>query len=352
MGVFDKKCLGESSSDQVHSTYVKEFCDDPDKIESNPWKLEPGFTQDTHQNEINSPLLSVLCIEDNRAASVTVSDEYASTTHQESDVETTLVSNSSPLTTIHKVILLSSADESRSQPHDGDSDDDRDGLLCDKTRQLLVTSPVNAKTIPCDGDRDRSLCEKTRQLTMTPPVNTETFHRAKMRGLLVTASVKLATTASAVPNVTVQTSSSYASRFVLPRETSTFSNKQLGFIEIASDISQPTGNVLQLTRNNGVTGRHPCHSLNCHQGRPMVKSTWNRPHLRARPLGRVLSAGKRLKCRDERTSAGVSRCFTYYTITYHNVDIKVHLGSGSFYHLMLIFKYTPIHMMQNYKIMF
>ena len=303
MAVLDEGCKCESSTDHVNSTHIKEFCDDPDKMESYPGKLEPRFTQETHQNGLNSSSVSVLCIEDNRVASATVSGEYSSTTHQESDAETSPVSNSSPLTKIQKVILLSSTDQSRTIPRDGnhDGDHDHDGILRDKTRQLMVTSPVNAETLPRDSDRDKSLCDKTRQLTVTTPVNTETLTRDKTRGLLVTAPVKLATTTSVIPNGTVQTSS-YASRFVLPIETSTFSTKQLGFVEITPDVSQPTRKILQL--NNGVIGRRA--SLNSYQGRPTVKFTWNRPHLRARPLGRVPSAGKRLKCQDERTLTRVS----------------------------------------------
>ena len=304
MAALDEGSNGQSSSDHVDSKYVEEFCDDCDKMESYPRKLEPGFTQETHQNGINSSSVSVLCIEDNHVASATVSGEYASTTDQESDSETTPVSNSSSLTKIQKVILLFSADQFTTIPRDGNHDGVRDGILCDKTRELIVTSPVNAETLPCNSGHDKSLCDKTRQLTVTTPVNTETLTRDKTRGLLVTAPVKLATTTSVIPNGTVQTSS-YASRFVLPIETSTFSTKQLGFVEITPDVSQPTRKILQL--NNGVIGRRA--SLNSYQGRPTVKFTWNRPHLRARPLGRVPSAGKRLKCQDERTLTRVSWWF-------------------------------------------
>ena len=306
MAVLDEGCKGESSRGHFDSTHIKTICDDPDKKESYPRKLEPDFTQETHENGLNSSSVSVLCIGDNHVASDTVSGEYSSTTHQESDAETTPVySNSSPLTKIQKVILLSSADQCRTIPRDGHCDGDRDGILRDKTRQSMVTSPVNAETLCCDSGRDKSLYDKAQQLLVTTPVKTESLPRDKTRGLFVTAPAKLATTASAVPNVTVQTSSSYASRFVLPRETSTFSTKQLGFVEIASDVSQPTRKILQL--NNGMIGRRA--SLNSYQGRPAVKFTWNRPHLRARPLGRVTSAGKRLKYKEEQTLTRVSCWF-------------------------------------------
>ena len=254
----------------------------------------------TLQNGLTSSSVSGLCIEDNR-----VSGEYASTTHQESDAETTRVSNSCSFTKIQKVILLSSVDQFRTIPRDGDNDGDRDRILRDKMRQLMVTTPVNAETLPPDSGQDKSMCDKTKQLMVTPPVSTETIPRDKTRGLFVTAPVKLATTAYAVPYVTVQTSSSYASRFVLPRETSTFSTKPLGFVDITSDIAQPTRKILQL--NNGVIGRRA--SFNSYQGRSAGKFTWNRPHLRARPPGRVASAGKRLKYQDEQTLTRVSYWF-------------------------------------------
>ena len=302
VALLDEGCQGESSREHFDSTYIKEFCDDSDKMESYPRKLEPGFTQETPKNGLNSSSVSVLCIEDNRVASDTVSGEYALTTDQASDAEMTRVSNSSSLTKIQKVILLSPADQFRTIPRDGNHDGNRDGILRDKTRQLMVTTPVNAKTLPHDSGHDKSLCDKTRRLMVTPPVITETLPRDKTRGLLVTAPIKLPTTAPAIPNATVQTSSSYASRFVLPRETSTFSSKQLGFVEITSDISQSTSKVL--TRNNGLIGRRA--SFNSYQGRTAVRFTWNRPHLRARPLGRVSSADKRFKCPDKRTLARVS----------------------------------------------
>ena len=257
---------GRMSRDHVRATSVKEFCDDVchNKMEPCHVKQDDDTTKETHQNCIKSSSSSLIGVDDDVLASVTVYGQSSVDMQRESGREMTRVDNRSPSAKTQKDILLSPVE------HD--------------------------ETLPCDIDGDRAMYDKTRQLLLTAPVK-----------LLTSDRVHSVVSCDARPtNHTVQSSTSYASRFVLPREKSTVSNKQMDFVEIMSDFAQQTSEVLQLKRNHTVFGLHTGLSPDSYQGRSAVKVMWNRPRLRARPLGQVPSAGKKLKQHAERRSIGVS----------------------------------------------
>ena len=151
-----------------------------------------------------------------------------------------------------------------------------------------ILSPIERDQPPSHDDV-RTLRDKSRQSLVTSPVKlVTTAHSAGVRSVV--------SCDTRPTNHTVQSSTSYASRFMLPREKTVVSNKQVHFLQIMSDFSQRANELLQLQKHHTVIGLDSGHSTDTCQGRSEVKVMWSRPRLRARPLGQLPPAGKKSKC--------------------------------------------------------
>ena len=265
----DEECKGQRSRNRVTSTSVEECCSDMCDNKTKPLDMILGSdtAEETNQECLKS---SVLGDGDNVVSSV---NGQTAASVGDSVLHSAAVCGQRANVKVHHGSVIGKGQV-----------DDRQSL---SNPRNSILSPIEHDEPPSHDDV-RTLRDRTRQSLVTSPVKlVTTAHSAGVHSVV---------SCDARPtNHTVQSSTSYASRFVLPREKTIVSNKQIHLVQVMSDFSQRANELLQLQKHHTVIGLDSGHSTDTCQGWSEVKVMWNRPRLRARPLGQLPPAGKKLK---------------------------------------------------------